>query len=127
MKKKLLLLGISLLLLLFTAVPSFATNLFYSRDAALKSSASGATLGAGTALVTGRCFGKTLIATSDTASAYLLIYDATSATGTPIDVPLGSANTTTVVDLKDLEFGTGVFAKAVDTGNATNVTLTYSQ
>ena len=120
-------------MLLFITSPCLATDLFYAKDEATSAQASGASLRTGTALVTGHCFGKTLIvsqsnvATTQAATNYLLIYDAASATGTPkLDISVGTAYLTIPVPLDDLEFGTGVFADVVGNANM-HVTFIYSQ
>ncbi len=131
MRKKLLLIwAILALLLIFT--PCFAADLFYARDESSSAVASGATLNTGTALVTGSCFGRTLIVSQNYAATttddYLLIYDNTSATGTPkLDISFGVSRETVIVPLEDMQFGTGVFADAVETINSMHVTLIYSQ
>ena len=118
------------LMLLFVVSPCFASDLFYARNEASIAVAEGGTLDAGTALVTGRCFGKVLIVTGENAGDYVLIYDNTSATGTPkLDISVGTASQPVIVPLEEAEFGTGVFANSTLAAkhDALKVTFIYTQ
>lgn len=130
MKRKFLLIWAVLMLLLLISMPCFAGDLFYAKNEASIAMADGAETSAGKALVTGRCFGQTLIVNASTAGDYVLVYDNTSATGTPkLDIPVGTANQPVIVPLQEAEFGTGVYVKG-KTGTSNDpyyVTFVYTQ
>lgn len=76
-------------------------------------SSTGATLNAGTALVTGACYVASIsISGLTTAGDYVIIYDALSATGTPkFEISAGTAkDTNNIVIPGGAIFATGVFA-----------------
>lgn len=110
------------------SVPAFAQSLFYAENPSSIAQASGETLDAGTALVTGRCYVQSItISQASTVGDYLLLYDATSATGTAkYDISVGVAKETIHLPLHEAEFGTGVFADAVETTPAMHVTIEYT-
>lgn len=90
--------------------------------------ATGATLDSGTAMVSTACRVSGILygGTSATAGDYVLIYDAASATGTPVfDVSVGTAKSTVPVIIPGgVKFSTGVFADSNDS-SGTALTILY--
>ena len=111
MRKKFIFLALiaAFVLMLSMPGPVFAKSLFYADNPSQLAVADGGTLIAGEQAVTGQCNVQSITYGGPLATAlsYLLVYDNTSATGTPvIDISIGTAGETVTVNLNDAEFGT---------------------
>lgn len=125
MKKIILLVA---LMFLFST-PAFADkSLFYADNPSSVATAYGATLDAGTQLITGQCNLQSITVSGATmlAGSYVNLYDGTDATGThKFDITVGTAYNTITIPLHDAEFGTGVFANS--SNNNVFISVEYTQ
>ena len=102
-------------------------NLYTRSGTATVTSSTGATLLAGTALITGTGNIQAIVVSGPAAAAgdYALFYDALTATGTPKwDIPIGTAKNTIYIDGKGAALATGLFAQSSD--NDVFVTVVYN-
>jgi len=128
MRKDFQILVLAASIVLLSAMPAFAQSLFYADNPSSIATAQGGTLEQGTAMVTGQANVQsiTVSGASSVAGDTILIYDATSATGTPkFDITVGTAKETIVLKLNDAEFGTGLFADANTPG--LHISVEYTQ
>ena len=92
-----------------------------------KTSADGAALNTGTALVSGAAYVQsiTMSGFSTTAGDYVLIYDDTAATGEPdFEITVGTAKETVTIPCYGAYFSTGVFADS--NSDAVFCAITYN-
>lgn len=125
MKSKFILILVALLIV---CPQVFAKSIYYADNPSSVAVASGTTLNTGTQLITGQCNLQSIIlgGPNVVAGDYVLLYDNTSATGTPkLDVAVGVNASTISIPLHETEFGTGVFANASSSGM--HISVEYTQ
>lgn len=113
---------------LVSMIPAMANarNLFNGPQTKLIAVATGATLNAGTQMITGECYVEsiTISGVGTSAGDYALVYDYTNATAAYLkaEPSVGTAKDTNSIPLGGAYFANGVFADS----NSDNVILTIS-
>lgn len=130
MRNKFIILVIAIAVLVMLAMPGpvFAKSLFYAENPSTLVVATGSTLNSGTQMVTGHCRVQsiTIGGTGTTAGDYALVYDNTSATGTPIfEISVGTAKDTRQLVFRAAQFVTGIFVDS--NSDSVTVTIEYTQ
>jgi|24BtaG_2_1085350.scaffolds.fasta_scaffold07067_2 hypothetical protein len=128
MRKKFILLALAMMLLWVPSV--FAQSLFYADNPSSIATASGSQISAGNQLITGQCNLQSITVSGPhtTALDYLLLYDNTSATGTPKwDISIGTAGDTVFLKLNDSEIATGLYVDAPGYNSGFHISVEYTQ